>query len=126
LALTPDPNSSDDYPEIGANVCGEPVKGGCLICMVALNGDQSHNSSNRYPTIRRSEASDARTPSNGLVRNLNSDFNDVRVQVIMETIQRMAPDGSPLAVLSQQGAEVANLVIVEKLAGVPPEGTFHR
>jgi hypothetical protein len=31
----------------------------------------------------------------------------------------MAPDCSPLAVLAQQGAEVANLVITEKLTGVP-------
>jgi hypothetical protein len=37
----------------------------------------------------------------------------------METIQRMAPDGSPFAVLTQQGAEAANLVIAEKLVGVP-------
>jgi hypothetical protein len=32
----------------------------------------------------------------------------------METIQRMAPDGSPLALLAQQGAEAANLIIAEK------------
>jgi hypothetical protein len=31
----------------------------------------------------------------------------------------MAPDGSPLALLAQQGAEAANLVIAEKLTGVP-------
>jgi hypothetical protein len=37
----------------------------------------------------------------------------------METIQHMEPDGSPLAVLAQQGAEATNLVIVEKSAGVP-------
>jgi hypothetical protein len=37
----------------------------------------------------------------------------------METIQRMAPDGSPLAVLAQQGAEAANLVVAEKSANVP-------
>jgi hypothetical protein len=37
----------------------------------------------------------------------------------METIQRMAPDGCPLVVRAQQGAEAVNLVIVEKLAGVP-------
>jgi hypothetical protein len=66
------------------------------------NGDRSHNSSSRYPTIGRSKTSDAQTPSGGLVRNLNSDINSVWVQVIMETIQRMAPDGSPLTVLAQQ------------------------
>jgi hypothetical protein len=34
----------------------------------------------------------------------------------METIQRMSPDGSPLALLAQQGAEEANLIIAEKSA----------
>jgi hypothetical protein len=97
---TPDQDSSDDYPEIETSACGELVEGSRLILMVALNGDRSHNSSSRYPTIRRSEASDARTPSTGLVQNLNSDFNTVRVQAIMETIQRMAPDGSPLVALA--------------------------
>jgi hypothetical protein len=71
------------------------MEGGRLICMVALNGDQSHNSSNRYPTIGRSEASDAQTPSDSLVQNLNLDFNDVRVQAIIEIIQCMVLDGSP-------------------------------
>jgi hypothetical protein len=37
----------------------------------------------------------------------------------METIQRMAPDDSPLTLLAQQGAEAANLIIAEKSAGVP-------
>jgi hypothetical protein len=37
----------------------------------------------------------------------------------METIQRMALDGSPLAVLAKQGVEAANLIIVKKSAGVP-------
>jgi hypothetical protein len=57
-ALTPDPDSSDDYPEIGANTYGEPGEGGHLICMVAPSGDWSNNTSSRYPTIERSEASD--------------------------------------------------------------------
>jgi hypothetical protein len=94
-ASTPDPDSSNDYPEIGANTYGEPIEGGHLTCMVAPNVDRSHNSSSRYPTIGRSEASDAQSPSNGLVRNLNPDFNTIRVQANMETIQRMVPDGSP-------------------------------
>jgi hypothetical protein len=50
---------------------------------------------------------------------LNPYFNVVRVQAIMETIQRMAPDGSPLAVLAQQGAEVANLIVAKKSVGIP-------
>jgi hypothetical protein len=49
---------------------------------------------------------------------LNPDFNVVWVQAIMETIKRMAPDGSPLVVLAQQGAEAANLVVVEKSVGI--------
>jgi hypothetical protein len=62
---------------------------------------------------------DAQTPSAGLVQNLNSDFNAIQVQVIMETIQRMTPDGSSLTLLAQQGAEATNLVIAEKSTGVP-------
>jgi hypothetical protein len=115
----PDPDSSDDYPEIEASACGEPVEGGRLICMVIPNGDRSNNTSSRYPTIGRSEVFNARTPSGGLVWKLNPDFNAVRVQAIVETIQRMAPDGSPLAVLAQQGTEAANLVVAEKSAGFP-------
>jgi hypothetical protein len=79
----------------------------------------AHNSSSGYPTIGRSEASDAQTPSSGLVRNLNPNFNAVRIHAIMKTIQCMVPDGSPLALLAQQGAEAANLIVVEKSAGVP-------
>jgi hypothetical protein len=102
-ASTPDPDSSDDYPKIRANTRGELTKGGCLIYMVALNGDRSNNTSNRYPTIGRSEASDARTPSGGFVQNLNPDFNVVRVQAIMETIQRMPPDAPPCCPSSTAG-----------------------
>jgi hypothetical protein len=68
--------------------------------MVAQARDPSYNNSSRYPTIEISEASDAQTPSGGLVQNLNLNFNAVWVQVIMETIQCMAPDGSPIAVLA--------------------------
>jgi hypothetical protein len=42
----------------------------------------------------------------------------------METIQQMAPDGSPLALLAQQGAEAANLVMAEKSIGVPRRELF--
>jgi hypothetical protein len=99
--LSSDQGSSKDYPEIGVNTCGSFTDISCLICMVAPNEDQPRHSSSRYPTIWRSEASDARTPSTGLIQNLNPDFNVVHVQAIMETIQRMAPDGSPLALLAQ-------------------------
>jgi hypothetical protein len=37
----------------------------------------------------------------------------------METIQCMTLDGSPLAVLAQQGAEAANIIVVEKSVGIP-------
>jgi hypothetical protein len=59
-----------------------------------------------------------------LVQNLNLNFNVVRVQAIMETIQHMAPDGSPLAILAQQGAEAANLVITEMSASVHQREPF--
>jgi hypothetical protein len=99
-ASTPDQDSSDDYDEITTSTYGEPTEGGRLIFMLALNGDRSQNSSSRYPTTGRSEAYDVQALSGGLVQNLNLDFNVVQVQAIMETIQRMAPDGSPLAVLA--------------------------
>jgi hypothetical protein len=118
-ASTPDSDSADDYPENRASACGEPAQDNCFIYMVALNDDRTSNTSSRCLTIGRSEASNARTPSGGLAQNLNPDFNTVRVQAIMETIQRMASDGSPLAVLAQQGAEAANLIVAEKSADVP-------
>jgi hypothetical protein len=117
--LSSDQGSYENYPEIRVNTCESFASTSRLICMVALNEDQPHHSSSGYPTIGRSEASDARTPSAGLIQNLNPDFNVVRVQAIMETIQRMTPDGSPRALLAQQGAEAANLVVAEKSTGVP-------
>jgi hypothetical protein len=118
-ASSPDRDSSNDYPEIGASAYGNSAEDGHLILMVAPDGDRARNSSSGYPTIERSETTDAQTPSVGLVQNLNPDFNAVRVQVIMETIQRMAPNGSPLALLVQQRAEVVNLIVVKKSAGIP-------
>jgi hypothetical protein len=76
---SPDPDSSDDYPEIRISAYGDSVGEGRLIFMVAPNGNLSHNSSSRHPTIGRSEASDARTPNDGMIRNLNSDFNAIRL-----------------------------------------------
>jgi hypothetical protein len=118
-ASPPGRDSSYDYPEIGASAYGNSAEDGHLILMVAPNRDRSRNNSSGYPTIGRSEPSDAQTPSTGLVQNLNLDFNAIRVQAIMKTIQRMAPVGSPLALLAQQGAKVANLVVAEKSASVP-------
>jgi hypothetical protein len=113
---SPSRDSSGEYPEIGASTCGKSVEDSRLILVVAPTGDRFRNSSSGYPTIRRSEMSDAQTPSIGLVRNLNPDFTVVRVQTIMRTIQCMAPDGSPLTLLAQQGAKAVNLVVAEKLA----------
>jgi hypothetical protein len=110
-ASSPGRDSSNDYPEIRASACGNSAGDGRLILMVAPDGDWARNSSSGYPTIRRSETSDAQTPSARLVQNLNPDFNTVQVQAIMETIQRMTPDGSPLALLAQQGAEAVNLIV---------------
>jgi hypothetical protein len=110
-ASSPSRDSSDEYPEIGASACGKSIEDSRLILMVAPNGDQSRNSSSGYLTIGISETSNARTPSTGLAQNLNPDFNVVRVQTIMETIQRMAPDGSPLTLLA--------LIVAEKLASRP-------
>jgi hypothetical protein len=87
--------------------------------MVAPDGDRARNSSSGYPTIGRSEMTDAQTPGSGLVQNLNLDFNVVRVQMIIETIQRMAPDGSPIALLAQQGAGAVSLIVAEQSSGVP-------
>jgi hypothetical protein len=118
-ASSSDRDSSSDYPEIRASTCGNSTEDDRLILMVAPNGDRVHNSSSGYPTIGRSEATDAQIPSVGLVQNLNPEFNAIRVQAIMDTIQRMASDGSPLALLAQQGAEATNLVVAEKSVGVP-------
>jgi hypothetical protein len=118
-ASFPGRDSSDYYPQIRANAYENSTGDDRLILMVAPDGDRTHNSSSRYPTIGRPEASDAQTPSTVLVWNLNSDFNTVQVQAIMETIQRMTPDGSPLALLAQRVAEAANLIVAEKSAGVP-------
>jgi hypothetical protein len=46
-----------------------------------------------------------------MIWNLNMDFNAIQLQTIMESIQRMAPEGSPFVVLAQQGAEVVNIVV---------------
>jgi hypothetical protein len=113
-AASPDQDSTDDYPEIGISAYGDSVREGRLIFMVASNGDSSHNSSSRDSTIRRWESPDAQTPNVVMIQNLNPEFNAVRLQTIMEMIQHLAPEDSPLVALAQQGAEVANLIVAEK------------
>jgi hypothetical protein len=73
----------------------------------------SHNSSSRYPTIGRSEVSDVQTSNDGMIQNLNPDFNAMRLQTIMVSIQRLAPEGSTLVTLAQQGAEAVNYIIAQ-------------
>jgi hypothetical protein len=68
-AVSPDQDSTDDYLEIGGSTCWNSADEGCLIIMVAPLEVPSHNSSRRYPTIRRSEAFDARTPNDGMIQN---------------------------------------------------------
>jgi hypothetical protein len=65
--LSSDQGSSEDYPEIGVSTCGSSTDINRLICMVAPNEDQPRHSSSGYPTIGRSEALDAQTPSTGLI-----------------------------------------------------------
>jgi hypothetical protein len=112
-------DSSDDYPKIGVSTCGDYAKEGRLIFMVTPTRDPSHNNSNRYPTIGRLETSDAQTPNNGMIQNLNLNFNAMQFQTIIESIQCMAPEGSPLVALAKQNAKDANLIIAERSADNP-------
>jgi hypothetical protein len=81
------------------------------INMVGPTRGNAQNSSNKYPTIGRSETSNARTLSSNIVKNLNPDFNIGRLQTIMESIQRMVLLDSPLAALAQQGVEAASNIV---------------
>jgi hypothetical protein len=118
-AASPDQDSADDYPEIMGIPCWNSAKEGRLIIMVAPTRAPSHNSSSRYPTIGRSEASDARTPNDGMIHNLNMDFNAMWLQTIMESIQCMTLEVSPLVALAQQGAETVNYVIAQQSVSNP-------
>jgi hypothetical protein len=60
-AASPNQESNDDYPKIEKSTCG----------------GTSQNSSSRYPTIGRSEASDARMTNDEMIQNLNLDFNAI-------------------------------------------------
>jgi hypothetical protein len=67
LAASPDQDSTDNYPKIGGSTCWNSTNEGCLIIMVAPAGAHSQNSSSRYSTIGKSEASDAQTPNDGII-----------------------------------------------------------
>jgi hypothetical protein len=54
-----------------------------------------------------------------MIQNMNPNFNAIRLQTIMESIQQMAPEGSPLVALAQQGAKVANVIIAQRSTGNP-------
>jgi hypothetical protein len=54
-----------------------------------------------------------------MIRNLNPDFNAIQLQTIMESIQRLTPEGSPLIALVQQGAEVTNIIMAQRSADNP-------
>jgi hypothetical protein len=97
---SPDRDSIEDYPEIGDSVYWNSTIEAHRISMVGPVRVTSHNSSSRYPTIRGSKASNAQTPSTRIVRNLNSDFNTMRLQTIIESIQCMVPNDSPLIALA--------------------------
>jgi hypothetical protein len=114
-----DQDSADDYLKIRGSTCWDSTEEGRLIIMMAPTGRPSHNISSRYPTIERSEASDVRTPNNGMIWNLNLDFNVMRLQTIMDSIQWMAHEGSPIVALAQQRAEAMNYVIAQRSADNP-------
>jgi hypothetical protein len=101
-AAPPDPDSSDDYPEIRISACVDSIGEGHLIFMVSPIGDPSHNSSNRYLTIGGSEVSDTWTTNDGMIQNMNTDFNAIQLQTIMEST------------LAQQGAEVVNIIATQR------------
>jgi hypothetical protein len=54
-----------------------------------------------------------RTLNDGMIQNLNLDFNTIRLQTIMESIQRMAPESSLIVALAQQGVEAVNFVVAQ-------------
>jgi hypothetical protein len=112
-ATSLDQDSIDDYPKIRGSTCWNSTDERHLSIMMAPAGVPSQNSSSRYPTIDRSEASDAQMPNDEMIWDLNPNFNAMWLQTIMESIQRMSPKGSPLIALAQQGAEAANYVIAE-------------
>jgi hypothetical protein len=72
-------DSAKDYPKIGGSIYWNPVVEARRISMVGLGRAYSYNSSIKYLTIRGSTTSDAWTPSNQVVQNLNLDFNTIRL-----------------------------------------------
>jgi hypothetical protein len=54
-----------------------------------------------------------------MIQNLNPAFNATQLHTIMESIQWMAPEGFPFVALAQQGAEVVNVIVAQRLDGNP-------
>jgi hypothetical protein len=106
-----DRDSIEDYPEIRGSIYWNSTIEAHRISMVGPTKASSQNSSSRYPTIRGSEASDGRTSSNRVVRNLNLSFNTVQLQTIMESIQHLVPQDSPLVAWAQLGNEAVGQII---------------
>jgi hypothetical protein len=63
--------------------------------------------------------SDAQTPNDGMIRNLNLNFNAIQLYTIMESIQRMAPEDSPLVSLARQGAKAVNFIVAQRSVDNP-------
>jgi hypothetical protein len=112
--VTPYRDSIEHYPGIeGSDYRNLAIEAHCISMVGSARAD-SRNSSSKYPTIRGYEVFDAQTPSNKVVWNLNPDFNIVRIRTIMESIQWMVLQDSPLVALAQQGAKVAGHIIAAK------------
>jgi hypothetical protein len=98
--MSPDQDSADNYPKTKESTCGDLIEEGHLIVMVAPAGGPSQKCSSKYLTIGRSEVSDARTSTDGMIQNLNPDFNVIQLQTIIESTQRMTLEGSLLVALA--------------------------
>jgi hypothetical protein len=120
--VTTDRDSAKDYPKIGGSICLDPVIEARRINMVGHSRVDSRNNSSKYPMIRGSMMSDAQTPSNRVVQNINPDFNAVQPQTILESIQCMTHQDSPVATLVQQGAEAVVQITVAELSITNQQG----
>jgi hypothetical protein len=66
-SASPDQGSTDDYLGIEGSTCWDSTEKGRLIIMVAPTEAPSYNSFSKHPIIGRSEASNARTPNEGMI-----------------------------------------------------------
>jgi hypothetical protein len=54
-----------------------------------------------------------------MIHNLNLDFSAIQLQTLMQSIQRMTAEGSPLIAVAQQGVEVVNVIVAQRLISNP-------